>query len=309
MGVELTRPPNSPPPPCHSLLLRLWKLGYLVGFSLVSVWTSACGCWIIALWTESSATLTRPPLEEQGAGTRPTVASTTVLLVRRISLYNKLPDKRSFAETFLSVDSDHPRACGPDEQSDTHKAAAARRGCLTARHWQDIRRAVRLARSEGVELTMHGVTVGPAARGKENLSQPQTKSTTTSVRGGRGQQLTEAVGKACEKSLEKQRGQQQPPKKQRDEQRSLGRLYEFQRALACGARWLPLAQQLLRRERAISRARVWTERMEQKLALRDKLRAFVERALRHASSHTSSAELVDRDRSSSTSRSGAFARL
>ena len=189
------------------------------------------------------------------------------------------------------------------------KAAAARRGCLTERHWQDIRRAARLARSEGVELIMHGVTVGPAARDKENMSQPQTKSTTTSVRGGRGQQLTEAVGKACEHPLEKQREQLQPPKKQRDEQRSLGRLYEFQRALACGARWLPLAQQLLRRERAISRARVWTERMEQKLALRDKLRAFVERSLRHASSHTSSAELVDRDRSSSTSRSGAFARL
>jgi hypothetical protein len=189
------------------------------------------------------------------------------------------------------------------------KAAAARRGCLTARHWQDIRRAARLARSEGVELIMHGVTVGPAARDKENMSQPQTKSTTTSVRGGRGQQLTEAVGKACEHPLEKQREQLQPPKKQRDEQRSLGRLYEFQRALACGARWLPLAQQLLRRERAISRARVWTERMEQKLALRDKLCAFVERALRHTSSHTSSAELVDRDRSSSTSRSGAFARL
>ena len=49
--------------------------------------------------TESSATLTRPPLEEQGAGRRPTVASTTVLLVRRISLYYKLPDVRSFAET------------------------------------------------------------------------------------------------------------------------------------------------------------------------------------------------------------------
>lgn len=190
------------------------------------------------------------------------------------------------------------------------KAAAAKRGCLTARHWQDIRRAARLARSEGVELIMHGVTVGPAARDKENRSQPQPKPTsTTTVRGGRGQQLTEAVSNACENPLEKQREQQRPPKKQREHKRSLGRLHEFQRALACGARWMPLAQKLLRRERAISRAQVWTEHLERKLALRDKMCAFLGRALRYASSLTSPAQLVDRDRASSTSRSGAFARL
>ena len=191
----------------------------------------------------------------------------------------------------------------------TSKAAAARRGCLTARHWQDIRRAARLARSEGVSLIMHGVTVGPAARDKENLSQPQFKSTPTIVRGGRGQHLTETVGNASENSSEKQREQQQPPRKQREQQRSLGRLCEFQRALACGARWLPLAQQLLRRERAISRARVWTERMQQKLALRDKMCAFFGRALRLANSLTRPALVVDRDRASSTSRTGAFACL
>ena len=189
------------------------------------------------------------------------------------------------------------------------KAAAAKRGCLTARHWQDIRQGARLARSEGVTLILHGVTVGPAARDQENLSQQQTKPAMTTVRGGRGQQLTESVGFACENPSEKQREQQQPPRKQREQQRSLGRLCEFQRALACGARWLPLAQQLLRRERAITRARVWTERMEQKLALRDKMGAFLGRALRLANSRPIPAQLVVRDRASSTSRSGAFARL
>ena len=184
------------------------------------------------------------------------------------------------------------------------KAAAAKRGCLSARHWQDLRQAARLARSEDITLIMHGVTVTP--RGKENQPQVERKSLTI-ARGGRGQP-TEAVSKACEHSSEQQH-EQRPPKKQRDEQRSLGRLHEFQRALACGARWLPLAQQLLRRERAITRARVWTERMEQKLALRDKMGAFLGRALRLANSRPIPAQLVVRDRASSTSRSGAFARL
>eukprot|EP00966_Prymnesium_polylepis_P132444 3062108-Prymnesium_polylepis.1 len=53
------------------------------------------------------------------------------------------------------------------------KAAAAKRGCLTTRHWQDIRQAARLARSEGVMLITHGVTVIPAARGQEYQPQPQ----------------------------------------------------------------------------------------------------------------------------------------
>ena len=36
---------------------------------------------------------------------------------------------------------------------------AAKRGSLSARQWQDIRRAARLARSEKVTLTMHGVEI------------------------------------------------------------------------------------------------------------------------------------------------------
>ena len=72
------------------------------------------------------------------------------------------------------------------------KAAAAKRGCLTARHWQDIRQAARLARSEGVTLITHGVTVAPAARGQEDQPQPQDKSTTMTTR-GRAQAAAEGV--------------------------------------------------------------------------------------------------------------------
>eukprot|EP00966_Prymnesium_polylepis_P112423 2600851-Prymnesium_polylepis.1 len=48
------------------------------------------------------------------------------------------------------------------------------------------------------------------------------------------------------------------------------------------------AQNLLRRECAISRARVWTEHLKHKLALRDKMCAFLGRALSFASSCASS---------------------
>eukprot|EP00966_Prymnesium_polylepis_P063984 1483960-Prymnesium_polylepis.1 len=72
----------------------------------------------------------------------------------------------------------------------TSKAVAAKRGCLSARHWQDIR----LARSEGITLIMHGVTMTP--RGKDNQAQAE-RNTVTTAHGGRGQP-TDAVSKACE---------------------------------------------------------------------------------------------------------------
>ena len=193
--------------------------------------------------------------------------------------HQTLPAEKNLASS-PAVDHAHSTSLRTKmSNSVTSKAAAAKRGYLSARHWQDIRRAARLARSEDVTLIMHGVTVTP--RGKENQPQAE-RNTVTTARGGRGQP-TEAVSKACEHSSEQQH-EQRPPKKQRDEQRSLARLHEFQRALACGARWLPLAQNLLRRERAISRARVWTEHLKHKLALRDKMCAFLGRALSYASS-------------------------
>ena len=158
------------------------------------------------------------------------------------------------------------------------KAAAAKRGCLAARHWQDIRQAARLARSEGVTLIMHGVTVAPAARGQDP-PQPQDKSTTTTTRDGRGQQPKEPIGNACEHPPAKQH-ERQPPKQQREQQRSLRRLHDFQQAKACGARWEPLVKMLLRKERAISRANVWTEHLRYRIELRDKMSGFLARALR-----------------------------
>jgi len=158
------------------------------------------------------------------------------------------------------------------------KAAAAHRGCLTAPHWQDIRQGARLARSEGVTIIIHNVTVivGPVTRGHQ--PQSQDNSTATTGRGGCGQQLKESISKACEYPTAEQH-EQQPSKRQREQQRSLLRLHDHQQAKACGARWAPLVQNLLRKERAISRADVWTTHMRYRIELRDKMSGFLARAL------------------------------
>eukprot|EP00966_Prymnesium_polylepis_P019994 460603-Prymnesium_polylepis.1 len=61
---------------------------------------------------------------------------------------------------------------------------------------------------------MHGVTVAPAARGQDP-PQPhwQDKSTTTTIRDGRGQQPKEPICNACEHPPAKQH-ERQPPKQQ-----------------------------------------------------------------------------------------------
>ena len=160
------------------------------------------------------------------------------------------------------------------------ETAAAKHGCLSTRQWQDIRRASRLASSEGITLIMHGVSVIPTTRDSENLSQSENNSTTTSARGGRGLQPKESIGKACENPSAKQLHEQQLTKQQREQERSLRRLHDFQQAFACGARWEPLVQKLLRKERAISRADVWTTHMRYRIELRDKMSGFLARALR-----------------------------
>ena len=57
---------------------------------------------------------------------------------------------------------------------------------------------------------------------------------------------------------------------QRQQQRGQERLREHLEAQACGARWLPLVQRLLRRSRGTARDTVWTAHMRHKLALREK---------------------------------------
>ena len=99
-----------------------------------------------------------------------------------------------------------------------------------------------------------------------------------SARGGRGQQPKETIGNACDIPSAEQH-KQQPSKQQRDKDRSLLRLHEFQQATACGARWAPLVRKLLRKERAISRHAVCTAHWRHRIALRNKMGDFVSRAM------------------------------
>jgi hypothetical protein len=73
-------------------------------------------------------------------------------------------------------------------------------------------------------------------------------------------------------------------------------MHDFQQSIACGARWEPLVKKLLRKERAISRAQVWTGHLQRRLALCAKMRAFLGRVLRHASNTAHPAPLLVRDR-------------
>jgi hypothetical protein len=70
--------------------------------------------------------------------------------------------------------------------------------------------------------------------------------------------------------------------KSKEQQRSEQRLQEFQeakRAAQCGARWLPLVHETLRRGKAIWRSRVWTEymniRIQTRLLARAKIRTLL----------------------------------
>ena len=203
-------------------------------------------------------------------------ASTEVLPSFARSPIFALQDKKSLAKTLSS------RLCSYSTTADQMstvkpKAAATNRGLLTARHWQDIRRAARLARSEGVTLILHGITIDPTARGQENQPQPENTSPMTTVRDGSGQQPKGSIGHSCENPIAKQHERQPPSKKQRDQQRSLQRLHDHQQAKACGTRWLPLVRGLLRRNSATTRSDARTAHLRE-LALHDTTRYLLKRA-------------------------------
>ena len=153
---------------------------------------------------------------------------------------------------------------------DKHHLSAVKHGYIGARQWADIRKAHRFAKKDGATFIVHGVTVIGGTADKENHVQPFKSSTEMPARGTRSSQPTEAVGSARDVSKKQQRNAQ--------------RLEEYQ-AMRVGLRWLPLAQCLLRRSRAIVRDTVWTGRMREKLAIREKTRALIMRAWTHAQQH------------------------
>ena len=141
------------------------------------------------------------------------------------------------------------------------KPKAAAHGCLTARHWKDIRQAMQLVRHEGVPLTVHGVTVGSTATTTETRGPQKGKTADDSVRDGH--KLAPAATADAARAG--------PSKKQ---QRDTLRAEENRARTACATRWLPFIYHVLRSDRAKSRGDVWTAHMKHRLALRDKMRDF-----------------------------------
>ena len=145
------------------------------------------------------------------------------------------------------------------------KEAAANRGCLSARHWSDIRQAMRLTRSEGGVLILHGVKVLPSDDAASESLLQSFQPAKNATRDARKPPKTEAVtgaGASTSKRLHAQ---------QRSAQR-LADYNEAKRAAACGARWQPIVQTVLSRSRAKQRAEVWTSWMHSKMEVRAKLR-------------------------------------
>ena len=140
----------------------------------------------------------------------------------------------------------------------TRPARRSHARSLSARQWQEIRQAARLARSEGVEVTRYGFTIRPApdpnmrARASQP-SAPHEDARTTST-----------------------------PSKKQPSPRDVRRAQDFQARTRTTQRWLPLIRRLLRADRRKIRDDVWTgwmrARMSPRLDAQRKLQNLLWRA-------------------------------
>jgi len=117
---------------------------------------------------------------------------------------------------------------------------AVKHGTISARQWTDIRQAARLARSEGVEIHMHGVHISPP---RWNMQQQQQQS-----RKPQQQQQQQQSGETCtvpdadaEQPMETDGCKASASKKQ---QRDAQRLQEFQ-GRKRAARWRHFTRRLV----------------------------------------------------------------
>jgi len=152
-----------------------------------------------------------------------------------------------------------------------------------SRRWADIRQAARVARIEGVTLTVHrdgAVTVCSEQDKRSHTSRsrscdPTKSNANATITTETHKSLQAEAASEARKKLPKASNEE---RLQRQQQRHQERLREHLKARACGERWLPLVQCLLRRSRAKFRCDVWTEHRRHKLALREKMHGFISRA-------------------------------
>lgn len=151
------------------------------------------------------------------------------------------------------------------------KRRPATRGQLSQQQWSDIRQAARLARTEGVTLSFHGVTISPPT------SSAGTLQGSPVVREPRAQ-------RKAEKGTTKDDGDGQQPMDTSDapkvpskrHQRSAQRLVDYQETQRA-AKWKPMVQKMIWSIRREARDEIWCSWMRSGIA-RVKLRAVFWRA-------------------------------
>lgn len=146
-------------------------------------------------------------------------------------------------------------------------APAKKHGCVGARRWLDIRQAARVARTEGVTLNIHGITVSPCKPQLDIRQGPKRENAGVTMCDESKQQPVESGGAACNKSS-------------KVKERDARRLLEFQESKrplsAASNRWALLVQKSVRVLQFHTRSTVWVEWMKQK-PLRESLKAHFPR--------------------------------
>jgi hypothetical protein len=158
------------------------------------------------------------------------------------------------------------RSCRRRNTKMGQKRSAAKRGTMSKQHWEDIRQAARLARTEGVMLTIHGVKVDPL---KAARTQDSAKELEPSHKLGKKGQAPKADKDAQPMDTT---GDDSLSKKQQRSKQRLSDFREAKRADERVGRWLLMTRLICRQIRAKLLADTWTAWMRAKCA-RAKLRS------------------------------------
>jgi len=121
---------------------------------------------------------------------------------------------------------------------------STKHGSITARQWQDIRQGARLARTEGVQLILHGLRISPVKKGQEKGESPCHPHFTSEPA----------------KTVRDNSRDESSSKKERDARRAK----EFRARKGVAFRWELLTTKLKRIEKFHLRSVVWVQWMKAK---------------------------------------------
>jgi hypothetical protein len=150
---------------------------------------------------------------------------------------------------------DRMSPASPAQRADGQARRVRSSGSLSARQWQDIRQAARLARSEGVTLALHGVRISGGEVPAAASVRQQTPRSRPLPGTGNSAQPMEFEGGAAPTAT-------RTTSKQRRDAGKLEAFLERKRA----ERWLPFVQSLLKAARWKHQQVVWTTWMRSRIS-------------------------------------------